>query len=106
MGRYLSNGSWETSILIMFIFVVQINCIYQTCSSNTDCPANSFCGYRSYCVCNNGWIMNCSTPGQGTSGTTISTTISQDYSYFVITPQNLYEYIKFAIKISTTETVT
>lgn len=92
--------------MLIVIFAVQISSIYQTCSSDTDCPANSLCGYRSYCVCNNGWIMNCSTPGQGTSSTMISATITQDYSYFLITPQNLYEYIKFAIKLSTTETTT
>ena len=47
--------------------------------------------------------MNCSTPAQGTSNNMISATITKDYSYFIVKPQNLYEYIKFAIKISTNE---
>ena len=85
------------------MYSVQISCIYEICSSDTNCPANSFCGYRNYCVCNNGWIMNCSTPAQGTSNNMISATITKDYSYFIVKPQNLYEYIKFAIKISTNE---
>lgn len=92
-------------ILLLCIFVLHTNCIYQSCSSNSNCPTNSMCGYRNYCVCNNGWIMNCTIPAQTTSTTATPVNITPNYSYFIILPQDLNTFLKFTINISTNYTL-
>lgn len=100
---YLKNISLLYVLTIFIACITQIKSIYQTCGSNTDCPVNSFCGYKNYCICDDGFIMNCSTSAQTLSNNPVTAAISQTETYYTISPQNLYEYIKFTIKLSTTE---
>ena len=86
MNIKLKKISLGKVLLIICFVMVQISSIYQSCSTDTDCPSNSYCGFRNYCACNSGWIMNCSTPAQQINGDILTTTITQSYTYFVITP--------------------
>lgn len=89
-------------LALLCCLFLQINAIYQPCYGGSICPANSFCGFRSYCVCNTGYILNCSTPAQNITNNPLIATITNGYSYFVIEPQSLFEYVKFTIQLSTT----
>lgn len=53
-------------IIWMVLMEVMVS-IVQECNLNQDyneCPAHSSCGDRGYCVCDNGWILNCQTQAQ------------------------------------------
>lgn len=94
-----------TNFIYIFISIgcfLQVSCIYQNCSSG--CPTNSVCGNQAMCICNDGWILNCSTPATNLGSNPIAATILLTDTYYVIQPQDLFTYIKFSIKFSTTDT--
>ena len=48
--------------IIWLVMMEAVVSIVQECNlqhGNADCPLHSTCGSRGYCVCDNGWILNC-----------------------------------------------
>jgi hypothetical protein len=88
-------------LVLSICFIIQVEGIFQSCSFNSDCPANAFCGYRKYCVCNDNYIMNCNITAVNLGVNPVTVTISQTQTYYTIVPQELFEFIKFSILFTT-----
>ncbi len=56
----------------------------EQCNVDSNCPPNAFCGYRRYCICNNGYIMNCDIMSTKLTTNPLAVTTTQSYSYYTI----------------------
>lgn len=89
-------------IILFLVNIAHVHCMVTNCTVTADCPTNSFCGVRGFCVCEPGFILNCSTSALTLTGIPITAAISPVETYYVIEPQVLYEFLKFSVQITTT----
>ena len=87
----------QFTIKIVLILPI-IFCIDQQCPCNLP---NSYCNDNNYCACDNGFILNCSTPARilDSNNATINSVITGQYTYFNVIPVSLNTYITFTLTI-------
>ena len=101
----LPPGAKPSLTLLIVLLAVQLNqidCLLDDCLINADCPSNAYCGQRGLCVCEPGFILNCSTSALTLSGIPITAAVSPVETYYIIEPQVLYEFLKFQVQVTTT----
>jgi len=106
MQKINSFNSYLSFLIILSLQINLIEAIFKSCQVNSDCVPNSFCGYKNYCICNDNYIVDCSIQATILSTIPVTTSITENYSYFIVQPKDLFQYIKFSIKYSTTDTQT
>jgi hypothetical protein len=88
------------------LLMIQINAIDQPCDLSNPCPSQSTttCSTQlNMCICNAGWILNCTTPAQPLTNAALAVTINEAYQFFTVEPNSLYNFLRFNFVIATTE---